>query len=149
MPLAPDERLLQEILLKDDPSGWRMLVGCMLLNLTSRRQVDRVWPLLFRHWPNAGVAADLHSPYQADEVARLLKPLGLANRRFTTIRRFSEQWLETLDAHREANVVEMKYHGVGEYARDSWIIFVQGRRDIIPTDKELRAYLGLARLEAH
>ena len=46
--------LLQEIY---QPDGWKMLVCCIMLNLTNRKQVDRVRHKLFKKYPTA---KDLH-----------------------------------------------------------------------------------------
>ena len=42
--------LLQEVY-QDDP--WKMLVCCILLNVTHRRQVDKVRDKLFTRYPTA------------------------------------------------------------------------------------------------
>jgi endonuclease III len=138
-----DDRLLQEILVEQDPTGWRMLVGCILLNLTSRKQVDEVWPALFERYPDAA-----HMRAEGPELAQLLYPLGLYNRRATALRRFSTWWIE---AARQTQVNErmlaLEPPGIGEYARDSWRIFKMGE-DLDPdevSDKELRLYLQRTR----
>ena len=62
--------LLQEIYLTDP---WKMLVCCMLLNLTNRKQVDTVREELFTKYrtPKDMMNADHR------ELADILKPLGL------------------------------------------------------------------------
>lgn len=127
--------LLQEILVEQDPTGWRMLVGCILLNCTSRTQVDKVWPALFDAKPNA-----TRMRYIDDEVAALLKPLGFGERRRKTLMEFSEWWTRT---NRPAGYVrECVPPGIGPYARDSWLIFVDR---VVPQhevgDRELKIYL--------
>jgi len=115
-----DNRILQEVY-QDDP--WMMLCGCILLNLTSRAQVDGVRDELFERWP---------APFRmqfADEgeLGELLKPLGLWRRRAKTLTRFSGDWLLYADHCSEwplpAHIVERMY-GIGKYALDSYKIFV-------------------------
>ena len=64
--------LLQEIY-QDD--GWKMLVCCMLVNLTDRRQVDTIREKLFEKYktPKDMMRAK-HS-----ELVDIIKPLGLYN----------------------------------------------------------------------
>jgi endonuclease III len=115
--------MLQEILLEQDPTGWRMLVGCIMLNQTSRRQVDAVRDDFFRAYPHAGALSITKEPY----VAAVLKPLGLYNRRAAILKRFAKWWLEYESVPGfEERIVEMEPPGVGDYARDSWLIFKKG-----------------------
>src|SRR5207253_3008880 len=83
--MTVDNRILQEVY-RDDP--WKMLVGCILLNQTSRTQVDGVREKLFERWPDAKAmgAAD------EEELSECVRSLGLHNRRATTLKRFSQHW---------------------------------------------------------
>ena len=62
--------LLQEIY-QDDP--WKMLVCCILLNLTKRQQVDEVRHELFTKYPTEYEMMEANE----DELANILQPLGL------------------------------------------------------------------------
>ena len=119
--------LLQEIY-QDDP--WKMLVCCILLNLTKRQQVDGIRHELFNRYPTEYhmIEAD------EDELAELLKPLGLYRRRAKTLIKFSWMWVNGFN-----NVMEL--HGVGQYASDSWEIFQMNNVRIKPKDKVLQEYL--------
>lgn len=135
-------QLLQEVLIEQDPSGWRMMCGCIMLNLTSRRQVDGVWPELFRCWPTA---ADLTLAVR-DDVEGVVRPLGLQRRRAKTLQEFSRWWVIT-DDH-TAGIVDMAAPGVGEYARDSWMIIKMGtwpHWDVV--DHALVGYLKRTKVE--
>ena len=68
-----DDPPLQAVLWRHRQDPWRPMVACMLLNMTSRRQVDEVWPELFDRWPTARDMADGDPLRQAD----VLDPLGL------------------------------------------------------------------------
>ena len=119
--------LLQEIY-QDD--GWKMLTCCMLLNLTNRKQVDTIRDELFKRYPTPSDMADANH----DELADLLKPLGLYNRRATSLRKMSEGFIKGFQTVDEL-------YGIGQYAKDSWEIFQNNNMNLNPTDKVLQEYL--------
>jgi hypothetical protein len=80
-------KVLQEVY-RDDP--WRMLVGCILLNLTTRAQVDKVRQELFETWPLPSMMASADTA----DLEELLRPLGLFKRRAVTLKRFSADYRE-------------------------------------------------------
>jgi methyl-CpG-binding domain protein 4 len=131
----PHAQLLQERF-RSDP--WKLLVACVLLNQTARRQVDRVIDELFRLWPSA------HAMAAADEVelSELLRPLGLYKRRASILIRLSRRWVDwRLDHDVPDGSDVMELPGVGKYASDSYRLFVLRDDSIEPEDKELRAYM--------
>ena len=69
--------LLQEVY-KEDP--WKMMVCCILLNLTKRQQVDIVREELFKRYPTEYDMIEANEK----ELSELLKPLGLYNKRAKT-----------------------------------------------------------------
>ncbi len=119
--------LLQEIYQTD---GWKMLTCCMLLNLTNRKQVDTIRDELFRKYPTP---KDMMNASHR-ELANLLKPLGLYNRRATSLRLMSAGYINGFKSVDEL-------YGIGQYAKDSWEIFQNNNRNINPTDKVLQEYL--------
>ena len=99
--------LLQELLW---PDRWKCTVSCVLLNITKRAQVDKVWPVLFKHAP------DHHTLKQMDvkDLQEIIAPLGLKNRRSHTLKKLAEAW----------DLVEHgKLPGIGKYAYQSDLIF--------------------------
>ena len=121
--------LLQEVY-QDDP--WKMLVCCILLNVTHRRQVDKVRDKLFTRYPTAtqmAFAAD-------DELSEMLKPLGFYNKRAVTLKRMS---LEYVQGFTDVDTL----YGVGKYATDSWEIFQNNNTDVQPEDDVLKEYLRI------
>ena len=106
-----------------------MLIACMMLNLTSIKQVRPVITEFFARFPDAEAA----SQADPEELAVLLKPLGLYNRRAKLIIRFSNayngDWSDVTDLP-----------GVGKYAADSYRMFVEGSLDVEPTDSKLKRY---------
>ena len=121
--------LLQEIY-RQEP--WKMLVGCILLNQTTRVQVDKVREELFSMCPDpvSMTAAD------PQEIAEVIRPLGLYNRRARSLIKFSQDWIS------KDWKEPIELHGIGKYAQDSWEIFQKNNFSSQPTDKELIAYLG-------
>lgn len=106
--------LIQECL----PSEWHILVAAILLN-QSRRTVE--WDLtlsrLFEQWPSASSLAG-----SDESLEGLLKPHGFANVKAKRLRRMSTEYLEW--DHHDPRVL----YGCGQYAYDSWRIFIRGHR---------------------
>mgnify|MGYP001336133594 FL=1 len=121
--------LLQEIYQSD---GWKMLTCCMLLNLTNRKQVDTIRDELFSRYPTPN---DMMNANES-ELADLLKPLGLYNRRAKSLKKMSEGYVKGFKSVDEL-------YGVGEYAKDSWEIFQNNNKKVKPTDKVLQEYLRI------
>ena len=119
--------LLQEIYQTD---GWKMLVCCMLLNLTNRKQVDTVRDELFTKYPTPKDMMDA----EHSDLADILKPLGLYNRRATSLRKMSEGYINGFKSVDEL-------YGIGQYAKDSWEIFQEYNFNVKPRDKVLQEYL--------
>jgi methyl-CpG-binding domain protein 4 len=124
--------LLQERYAGD---GWRVLVTCIFLNQTARRQVEPVLEAFFARWPSAEDAAQA----EIDEVEVLLRPLGLSKARARNLVAMSRAfvaggWMSPLELP-----------GIGRYGADAWAIFVEGDIDIEPADHALRRYVEWAR----
>lgn len=123
--------LLQEIY---NEHPWRMLVCCIMLNCTSRKQVDQVRDEFFKKYPDANVAKEADRA----EMAELIASLGFKNRRANTIVRFSNDWVN----QEWSEPIEL--YGIGKYAQDSWEIFQKGNLNVEPTDGVLNQYLTWA-----
>ena len=102
--------LIQEDLWPDE---WKILVSCILLNRTTRKQVEKVLPSLFSAFPDA---ASMSSADQ-DSLSQIIARLGFKNRRAKTLIEFSKKYL----AKTWSDAGELP--GVGDYARSAWIIF--------------------------
>lgn len=147
-------RILQEVMAEQDPTGWRVLVGCMLLNLTTRRQVDRVRGELFERWPDADAMADADKR----ELRTVLRPLGLHNRRSASLLKMSVHFAGAASVWyggtQEGPMPESwlwGFPGIGPYAVDSYRIFVLGDLEGEPQsgDKVLARWLENARASRH
>ena len=107
-------------------------MSCILLNQTTRRQVDPVLCRLLREWPDAAAAAAA----DAAAVEAVVRPLGLHRRRARRIIDFSRAFLG--GAWRRAEELP----GVGEYAASAETIFCRGEwRTATPCDHALALYL--------
>ena len=127
-PPSSPHRLIQEILW---PNEWKILVSCLLLNLTTRKQVDKVISKLFKEYPTA----EKMSCAQEKDLYEIIKPLGMANKRTKTLIRFSKEYLGG-----EWSTASDLY-GCGKYADDAWKIFCLGSwRDVEPNDHALNNY---------
>lgn len=115
---------------------WRKLVACLMLNLTSWTQVDRVIWDYFDRWPDPEAA----SLADEAELRRLVTSLGLENKRAATLIRFSREYGSGL-WHDPGCL-----HGVGLYAWHSWKIFVERDYSVRPTDGKLTEYADKVRL---
>jgi len=125
--------LLQEIYWPDE---WKILICCMFLNQTGRKQVDAVRVSFFKKWPNAKKAA------KADpgEMKEMIRSLGFVNRRTISIIKMSQDFIEK-------DWKEPKeLYGIGQYGQDSYDIFVRGNIRIKnPSDHVLKMYLKWAK----
>ena len=126
--------LLQEIY---NEHPWRMLVCCIMLNCTSRRQVDKVRDHFFLKYPTANDAIIA----EPSEMAELIKSLGFKNRRANVIIKFSNAWV-TQDWLEPSEL-----YGIGKYGQDSWEIFQKANLEVIPTDGVLNQYLAWAKTQ--
>ena len=99
--------LLQERLW---PDRWQCTVACLLLNVTTRTQVNKVWPTLFKVAPTPDALLGL----PVEELVEIIRPLGLYNRRAQRLRQLATAW---------GTVPHSKLPGVGKYARQSDQIF--------------------------
>ena len=113
------------------PDGWKILVCCLCLNLMTRKQMEPVVAELFRRWPTP----DLLAAAPDDELADLIRPLGMWKKRTSTLKRMSAQFA----AGGWSDVREL--HGVGKYASDAYRIFILGDwKSVEPKDHALTEY---------
>ena len=86
--------LLEELFCHDP---WQLLISAILLNRTSRVQVDAALFQFLRLWPDA-TAATKADP---EEMALVIQPLGLRNKRARGIIRFSTEYLSLLKSKQQ------------------------------------------------
>jgi methyl-CpG-binding domain protein 4 len=111
---------------------WKMLIGCIMLNQTSNKNVRQVIYDFFERWPTPQSVVSANT----DDIRDLIRPLGFYNIRTNRIQRFSLEYIEK----RFINASEL--YGIGKYADDSYEIFIKGNLNVNPTDKILIRYLN-------
>lgn len=120
--------LLQEDLYPDE---WKCLVVCIMLNCTTRKQIEKVMPEFFRRWPSP----DLFLKANVDEVASLIAFLGFKNRRTDRLFKMTASYVKKDWDHAR------KLPGIGEYAAKMWEIFFLGKLgEDPPSDGSLLKY---------
>ncbi|MFP3947134.1 MAG: hypothetical protein ACLFWG_00255 [Longimicrobiales bacterium] len=119
--------------IRGDP--YRVLLVCQLLNRATGTVARRVLPEVLRRWPTARVMATA----DPEELAEALRPLGFPNRRARLLRDMARQMALGWWEHPE------DLPGVGPYGADAYAIFVDGRLDVEPEDRVLRAWVRALR----
>jgi methyl-CpG-binding domain protein 4 len=123
----PEFGLIQE---RYWPDEWKMLVCCLCLNLTTRKQMEPVVARLFERWPTAQDMASADSA----ELSEMTVSLGMQHKRAKTLIRFSQEFAQGFERVKDL-------HGVGKYAEDSHLIFALGQwQGVRPTDGALIKY---------
>ncbi|CAD6205047.1 unnamed protein product [Miscanthus lutarioriparius] len=126
-PCSP-HKLLQENYASDP---WKVIVICMLLNLTQGKQVRKKVKGFFKRYP------DPQTAYTADpeKMAKYLAPLGLQRVKTNRIQKFSKAYV----GEEWTYITELC--GVGKYAADAYAIFCAGRaNEVVPKDHKLVDY---------
>lgn len=110
---------------------WQHMVGVIMLNQTSRKQVKKVLPEFLYRWDTAEklLAAD------EDAIKSVISPLGMTNIRLKRLLRMSSDYL----LWDRKNALDL--YGIGKYGSDSYEIFFKHNFTVNPTDKELIRYL--------
>lgn len=120
--------LIQEELFPDE---WKCIVVCLLLNCTSRRQIEKILPEFFRRWPGP---SELCAANPSD-IETLISCLGFGKRRTGRLRDMSTVYLTGNWKHAS------DLPGVGDYASRMWEIFFLGKLgDEPPNDGALKLY---------
>ncbi|RZC94336.1 hypothetical protein C5167_031296 [Papaver somniferum] len=133
-PVSP-HKLLQEDHYEDP---WRVIVICMLLNVTSGKQVRKVLPDFFKRFPDAKSSLEV----VPQEIEEIIWTLGIHDRRAIMIQRFSAEYLW------ENWTYITDLHGVGKYAADAYAIFCTGKWDQVrPKDHMLNKYWEFLHVE--
>lgn len=125
-PLSP-YGLLQEYLF---PNEWLCHVACVLLNRTSRKQVESVIRLFIEKWSTPESVINTSE----QELAAVIKNLGFSNRRARTLKLLAESYV------RRDNCDVNKLPGIGTYAASSWRLFFGDGRVHEVEDHALKLY---------
>jgi adenine-specific DNA glycosylase len=130
---------LQAIALRDDPSGWRLLVCCMMLNASNREAVDQAWPQFFRDFPDAHSVARFGD---VERMAEVLRVTGCQNQKARRIVELSEVWTNGMRRYSSLSAPEIRrLPGCGPYASESWEVFKVGRAPSVIRDPVIRPWV--------
>lgn len=113
------------------PNEWIILVCCMMLNCTTRKQVEKIMPSFLQSCstPDALLNCD------QNKLITIISPLGFGNRRASNLIKMTYHYLNLPWTH--ANQLP----GIGQYASTAWEIFCKGIiRDVEPQDGALKLY---------
>jgi methyl-CpG-binding domain protein 4 len=111
---------------------FKLLIGCIMLNQTSNKNVRQVIYDFFDRWPTPNSILEANE----DDIREAIRPLGFYNVRTNRIIRFSHDYI-----NKKFNRASELY-GIGKYAEDSYEIFINGNLNVEPTDKILIRYLN-------
>jgi endonuclease III len=107
------------------------LVVCVLLNCTTRKQVEKILPNFFNKWPDA---QSLTFASQSD-IENIISCLGFGKRRSIRLLDLANAYIKKDWSHAK------QLPGVGEYASRMWEIFFQNQLgDVVPNDGALALY---------
>jgi methyl-CpG-binding domain protein 4 len=128
IPFRSPYSLIQEDLFPDE---WKCFVACLMLNCTTRKQVEKILPTFFGRWPNPKAFLQANK----SNVERLISPLGFGKRRTQRLFEMTSKYAGGEWKHAS------ELPGVGEYASRSWEIFFQNKLgDDLPNDGALALY---------
>ena len=121
---------------EDGLTPYRVFVAEMLLRKTTAEAVDPVYKDFIKQYPELSSlrAADI------EEIAKLLQPLGLHNKRAKAFKNIAEQCPRGLPDTRE-ELLELPH--VGPYIADATICFGYGRKQPIIDANVARIYARL------
>ncbi|GBG33417.1 Methyl-CpG-binding domain protein 4-like protein [Hondaea fermentalgiana] len=123
---------------------WKLLIACCLMSRVSSAKVkERAIEGFFALCPHPSAALDA----DPEAVRGVLAPLGLFDNRYRSVMELSSKYL--LSPSFQLDLAENKVYGFGAFAFDSYLIFTRGLgAEIVPQDKNLRAYCAWAKAEA-
>jgi endonuclease III len=128
-----DYRLIQEDYVNDP---WKILVCAILVRRCRGSVAKAMARVLFKWYPTAEDFMVMHDP---ERIFALLQPLGFGRVRTEGIIKLTTAYVKLDDPYSIPEVATLPE--VGEYALDSYTIFIQGKTDITPKDVVLQRYL--------
>ncbi len=126
--------LIQEILYEEP---WKLLLATIFLNRTPGTRALALMNSLIQRYPTLEDIAGA----EESQLAVMLKPLGLQNRRAARIIAFAKAFLE-LDPDITSPAQQLP--GIGKYGEDSWLIWCTTKdawKSVESDDKELSRWL--------
>lgn len=121
--------MIQEELRGQPHYGWKTLVACILMNRATGNQARPVLRELLNRWPTPNAL----SKAEESDVLEAVRPLGFQTARARNLIQMSDRFL------RRVPIKDLP--GIGQYALESWRIFVEDDLDFVPQDAKLRSYV--------
>lgn len=115
------------------PNKWKVLVCCILLNRTRKVQVEPIIDELFKKYPTAESLSVARIP----SIRKIIRPLGLFNRRSIILKRFSKEVVELGISKDTVSLLS----GIGQYGKDAYLILFEGSMKCPSRDYALLKYL--------
>jgi methyl-CpG-binding domain protein 4 len=118
--------------------AWRVLLASALCNRTRGKRALPILLDIVRRWPRAEDLAEA----KTEDLGKMLRSLGFQSVRTKRIVAMCAALVAKqihLFPYRFRVVNDLP--GVGEYAQDAWSLFVIGRTDVDPRDRELVKWL--------
>lgn len=126
--------------LRKDP--WRMLVACMLMNRAGGHQAKEALERMDTIRLNENELLDWTVLTAFTQLEWVCAPCGFQRQRAKRIIQFTWDWHMAWGATKRPAVEEVaNMHGVGQYALDSYKIFVMGEFIDDPSDHVLKAFV--------
>ncbi len=102
---------------------FQQLLAELMLQKTNANQVEKLFPEFIKKYPNAKKIVEENE----EELARLLQPLGLFNRRARDLKKTAQLILENENKIPEDKKDLMNLPGVGEYIANAVLCFSFGK----------------------
>jgi methyl-CpG-binding domain protein 4 len=128
--------LIQEDLF---PNRWAFLCACVMLNCTSRKQVETVLPEFLNRWPSPTMLFDSY----LEDVKGMISSLGFGNRRAAALITLAKELTLAL-FHEECLTVNTvrALPGIGAYGLASYLIFFEKTIPAAVKDHALVQYVS-------
>jgi A/G-specific adenine glycosylase len=105
-------------------SPFQVLVAELMLQKTNASQVENIFPRFIENYPNPESIANISE----DELAKLLQPLGLFNRRARDLKKTAEIILDLGNVIPSEKKELLKLPGVGDYIANSILCFAFNKK---------------------
>jgi endonuclease III len=131
--MEEEYRLIQEDYTNDP---WKILVCAILVRRCRGSVAKAMARILFKWHPTA---EDFMVMHDAEKIFALLQPLGFGRVRTEGIIQLTKAYVELDDPYSLLDIAALPQ--VGNYALESYTIFILGETNILPEDVVLQRYL--------
>ena len=141
-PLSSPLGLIEEI--TAELSIWHLLISCILLNRTTRVQIDTVYNQFINLYPTPHHV--INDPNSISTIAATISKLGFYNRRAESIVKFASDFVTLTESSATAETDLSREQiksltNIGDYAADVYEVFIQGNFNVVSNDFWIREYV--------